>query len=158
MLSSNYQLCGRGQVLTWKCLLPVMCLYLMPFSSSAFANTPSTSCHYKQTQNNSSQKKNTIKLLVHLEPYRQTANKINPGLCSIKRLAVSLLFPGWVASLTQGTPQHFWQIDADRQFANTHNIYTPAGVERDTVRGKCFQRMQRKDNIHGWTVDIIGLW
>ena len=110
-LWSDYQLCGKGQVLTWKCLLPVMCLYFMPFSSNAFANTPSTSCHYKQQRNNCTQKKiKKMKLLVQLEPYRQTSTKINPGFCSTTRLEALLLVPGWGDSLSQGTPQHYWQV------------------------------------------------
>ena len=38
--------------LTWKCLLPVMCLYLTPFSSNAFAITTNTSCHYREMKHN----------------------------------------------------------------------------------------------------------
>ena len=48
-----------------------------------------------------------------------------PGFCSMKRLGVFLLPPGWDASLSQGYPQHF---------AGTH-LYI--WVERGTVRVKC---------------------
>ena len=48
-----------------------------------------------------------------------------PGFCSMKRLGVFLLPPGWDASQSQGYPQHS---------AGTH-LYT--WVERGTVRVKC---------------------
>ena len=48
-----------------------------------------------------------------------------PGLCSIKRLGILLLLPGWVASPSQVTPS--------LKFASTH-LYT--WVERGTVRVK----------------------
>ena len=35
---------------TWKSRLPVMCLYLIPFSSKAWAKTLSTSCHWGKTK------------------------------------------------------------------------------------------------------------
>ena len=33
-------------------MLPVMCLYLTPFSSNAFAITTNTSCHYREIKHN----------------------------------------------------------------------------------------------------------
>ncbi len=49
-----------------------------------------------------------------------------PGFLSIKQLGVFLLPPGWDASPSQGTPQHY--------IAGTH-LYT--WVERSTMRVKC---------------------
>jgi len=49
-----------------------------------------------------------------------------PGFCSMKRLGIFLLPPGWDASPSQGYPSI--------KFASTHS-YT--WVERDTVRVKC---------------------
>ena len=50
-----------------------------------------------------------------------------PGFCSMKRLGVFLLPPGWDASPLQGYPPSI-------KFAGTH-LYT--WVERGTVRVKC---------------------
>ena len=52
--------------------------------------------------------------------------KAYPGFCSMKRLGVFLLPPGWDASPSQITPSI--------KFAGTH-LYT--WVERGTVRVKC---------------------
>ena len=51
-----------------------------------------------------------------------------PGFCSMKRLRVFLLPPGWDASLLQGYP------GPSIKFAGTY-LYT--WVERGTVRVKC---------------------
>jgi len=49
-----------------------------------------------------------------------------PGFCSMKRLGIFLLSPGWDASPSQGYPSI--------KFASTH-LYT--WVDRATVRVKC---------------------
>ena len=60
-----------------------------------------------------------------------------PGFCSMKRLGVFLLPPGWDTSYPR-------QIS----FAGTH-LYT--GVERDTVRVKCLaQKHNAIDPINKW--------
>ena len=52
--------------------------------------------------------------------------RVYPGFCSMKRLGVFLLPPGWDVSPSQGIPS--------TKFASTH-LYT--WVERGTVRVKC---------------------
>ena len=61
-------------------------------------------------------------------PTSQVAHQAGayPGFCSMKRLGVFLLPPGWDASPSQGCPSI--------KFTGTH-LFT--WVERDTVRVKC---------------------
>ena len=59
------------------------------------------------------------------EPRRPIRPALISGFCSMKRLGVFILPPGWDASPSQGYPQHY---------AGTH-LYT--WVKRGTVRVKC---------------------
>ena len=65
------------------------------------------------------------KVKSYYEPSGPSGPELIPGFCSMKRLGVFLLPPGWDASPSQGYPQHS---------AGTH-LYT--WVERGTVRVKC---------------------
>ena len=57
-----------------------------------------------------------------------------PGFCSMKRLGVFLLPPGWDASPSQGYPPSI-------KFAGTH-LFT--WVESSTVRVKCLAKEHNK--------------
>ena len=67
----------------------------------------------------------SLKGKVSLQARWSIRPELIPGFCSMKRLGVFLLSPGWDASPSQGHPQHF---------AGTY-LYT--WVERGTVRVKC---------------------